>query len=143
MSAPRPLAVLLVDDSALVLARLREGLANDPLIQIVGTADSGAEAMMQFRHLVPDVVVLDINLPDTSGLSLLRAFKKQRPACKVIMLSASVECREMALVMGADHFCDKMQEFERACSVVREFASRHAADVPPETSSPGESPQGN
>jgi len=138
MSAPRPLSVLLVDDSALVLARLRELLAEDPLIQIVGTASSGAEAILHFHFFAPDLVVLDISLPDTSGLSLLRTFKSHRPSCVVVMLSASVECREKALELGADRFCDKMKEFERACEFVKEIATRRTPRFPPSTNSVGE-----
>lgn len=127
MSAPRPLSVLLVDDSLVVRARLRELLAADPHVQVVGVAGTGAEALLHFQFLVPDLVVLDIGLPDTSGLTLLTAFKNQRPSCIVVMLTGNAECRERALSLGADHFCEKAMEFERAAQLVSEIAAFHAA----------------
>lgn len=131
MSAPRPLSVLLVDDSALVREGMRELLSEDPLVRIVGVAASGTEAMLRFQQLAPDVVLLDIGLPDTSGLTLLRAFKSQRPTCVVIMLTASGECREKAINLGADHFYDKSREFNQASDLVKEIAARRAADARP------------
>jgi DNA-binding NarL/FixJ family response regulator len=135
MSAPRPLSVLLVDDSVVISTRLRDCLAEDPLIRIVGVAGSGAEALLQFHLFTPDVVVLDIGLPDTSGLALLRAFKDQRPSCVVIMLTASEECREKAMALGAEHFCDKAREFGHAADIVMRIAAQRAAEAQPRPSS--------
>ncbi len=138
MSAPRPLSVLLVDDSLVVCARLRELLAEEPHVRVVGVARTGAEALLHFQFFVPDLVVLDIGLPDTSGLTLLTAFKNQRPSCIVVMLTGTAECREKALALGADHFCDKAKEFEHAVKLVREIAVFHAACLKPKPSPPSE-----
>lgn len=131
MSAPRQLSVLLVDDSPVVSVRMRELLGEDRRIRVVGVAASGVEALQMFHRLTPDVVVLDIGLPDTSGLILLRVFKDQRPSCEVIMLSASEECRMKALSMGAAHFCDKAREFQRAADIVKNFAAIRADEKQP------------
>jgi two-component system nitrate/nitrite response regulator NarL len=128
MSVPRPLSVLLVDDSALVCVRLRELLVGNPLVQVVAVAGSGAEALLHFHFHSPDLVVLDIGLPDTSGLTLLRIFKNQRSSCVVVMLTASAECREKAFALGADAFCDKTSEFEQAVEIIKRLASARAAE---------------
>jgi chemotaxis response regulator CheB len=135
MSTPRPLSVLLVDDSVVISTRMREYLEEDPLIRIVGVAGSGAEALLQFHLFTPDVVVLDIGLPDTSGLTLLRAFKEQRPLCVVVMLTASAECREKAMALGAEHFCDKAREFGHAADIVKRIAAYRVAEAQPRPSS--------
>ena len=133
MSAPRQLSVLLVDDSALVCARMRQLLEEDSRVLIVGVAASSAEGLRQFECLAPDVVVLDIGLPDTSGLVLLRTLKNRRPSCVVIMLTASEECREKALALGADHFCDKGREFMLAAEIVKRMAEFSAGKPKPQS----------
>lgn len=126
MSGHDPLAVLLVDDAAIVRQPLRKMLERDPRIRVVGEAGTGDEAWRLFRSLRPEVVLLDIGLPDMSGLTLLTRFKLERPACVVIMLTsqADAEVREAALGLGADHFFDKTREFEQAINLVRSFATR-------------------
>ncbi len=90
------LRVLLVDDHAMVREGLRGVLDAYADIQVVGEAADGEEAIMLAGSLVPDVVVMDINLPKVSGIEATRQIKLRRPQTIVIGLSvhqaSQVEC---------------------------------------------------
>jgi DNA-binding NarL/FixJ family response regulator len=81
------IAVLAVDDHAL----LREGIAavieGYPDLRYSGGAASGAEGLEMFRALRPDVTLLDIQLPDQTGIEVLGAMRRERPDARVIMLT--------------------------------------------------------
>ncbi|MGO9516927.1 MAG: response regulator [Candidatus Korobacteraceae bacterium] len=81
--------VLSVDDHPL----LREGIAtlinNQPDMCIVGEASSGREALERFRELHPDITLMDVRLPDMSGIDAMIAIRKEFPEARVIMLTTS------------------------------------------------------
>src|SRR6266481_7906639 len=87
----RKTRVLIVDDSA----RLREGLTNlcslRSELEVVGTAGDGVEALEAIRNLKPDVVSLDIRMPRMSGIEVLRAIRRDRLRCTLIVLSAMAD----------------------------------------------------
>lgn len=78
---------LLVDDHPLFRQGLRQVISAEAEIEVVGEASDGARAMALFHTLVPDLVVLDINLPDTTGLELARQMTQQRPAVRLVVLT--------------------------------------------------------
>lgn len=77
--------VVLVDDHAIVRAGLRMVLEADPEFAVVGEAETAATAITLVRESAPDVVLLDINLPDESGLKVAEAIRQ--PGVRVLMLS--------------------------------------------------------
>ncbi len=80
--------ILLVDDHAL----FRSGLANLLTVwgeTIVGSASDGQEALEQARALRPDLILMDVNLPNVSGLEATTMIKAEFPLTRVVMLSAS------------------------------------------------------
>ncbi len=81
------LRVLIADDHFKVRQGLRDILQEGPETMVVGEAKTGHEAVEQARAASWDVVVLDINLPDQSGLEVLRQIKQQRPGLPVLLLS--------------------------------------------------------
>ncbi len=86
-----PIRVLLVDDSALVRQGIKTVLSTQkpsPAIEIVGEASSVAEAVEQAERLNPDVVLLDIRLPDGSGFEACRAILKRRAATRILVLTS-------------------------------------------------------
>ena len=85
--AAATLRVLLVEDHAMVRQGLRGVLEGYPDIQVVGEAADGEEAIAQADILVPDVVVMDINLPRVNGIEATRQIKSRRPQIIVIGLS--------------------------------------------------------
>jgi len=86
--ADKKLAVLLVDDSRTVLAQLENAVEASEKAEIVGTASNGAEAVQKASELKPDLVIMDIVMPDIDGLAALRLFQAKQPEIRVVMLSS-------------------------------------------------------
>jgi len=87
MNESKRIAVLLVDDHAVVREGYRRLLERDDSLIVVGEAASSAEAIRRDIELVPDVVVLDIALPGVSGIETLRRIVARRPDARVLMFS--------------------------------------------------------
>jgi DNA-binding NarL/FixJ family response regulator len=103
--------VLLADDHALFM----EGLSNLLKlhgVQVVGTARSGREAVEKALRLCPEIVLMDIRMPDLDGISALRLIKAERPECKVIMLTTSTQDADLleAIKSGAAGYLLKSLE---------------------------------
>lgn len=79
--------VLLVDDHAVVRSGLRLLLDKEKDIAVVGEADSGARAIEQAAALRPDVIVMDITLPDCDGIETTRRIRAEMPAARVLALT--------------------------------------------------------
>lgn len=109
------LKVLIVDDSSLIISRLRRLLSTAENISAFSDAHDFEEGKMLFDREKPDVVLLDINLPVSSGLSLLTYIRKKRPHTKVIIITneAGNYYRKLCLDLGADYFIDKAYDFEK------------------------------
>jgi chemotaxis protein methyltransferase CheR len=107
---PQKLRALLVDDSPTVLRLLNEVLGNDPGFEIVGTASNGIEATEQVKKLKPDVVTLDIHMPEMDGIEYLgRNMNPSHPAV-VVISSVPREDSELALralQLGARDYVEK------------------------------------
>ncbi len=89
MSVPKVVRVLLVEDDARVARVNREWLERDPQVQVVGTAASCAQASELLRVLTPDLVLLDVYLPDGSGADLLRGWRAAGEWVDVVMVTAA------------------------------------------------------
>ena len=79
--------LLLVDDHQVVRTGLRMLLEGQPDMKIVGEADSGLQALEKANELKPDVVVMDITLPDISGIEATRRLKEAFPSIAVVALT--------------------------------------------------------
>lgn len=100
------LTALLVDDSVFVRRVLSRLLGSNPRIQRLFEASDAAEGYSLFKICRPDVVILDLELPDKHGLEVLTLIKRAAPSSLVIILTSltAPEVREEALRLGADHF---------------------------------------
>lgn len=100
--------VLVVDDSALIRQMLTRALSMDPRVEIVGSAKNGVEAIEKARELQPDVVTLDIEMPELTGLEALPHLQKHSDA-RIVMLSAvdDPDTTYRALSLGAVDFIPK------------------------------------
>ena len=92
--------ILLVDDHALVLEGLKTFLtAND--IEVVGTATNGAEAIIKFEMLQPELVLMDIQMADCDGIQTTKMIKKEYPEAKIVMLTAVGDDESLFAAMQA------------------------------------------
>ena len=100
---PRPISVLVVDDHVLLREGVRAVLSAQDDIAIVGEASSGAQAVAQYAQLRPDVVLMDLQMPDMSGLDAIVAIRRQDPrACIIVLTTYSGDGRAIkALRAGA------------------------------------------
>jgi DNA-binding NarL/FixJ family response regulator len=118
----RPLRVLLVDDSAQVRQELSHLLELSNLVQIVGEAADGQEAIRLAVELSPDVIVMDLEMPVLDGYAATRQIKARKPAPRVVILSvharpvAEMRAREA----GADSFVVKGASYHILLSAVLE-----------------------
>ncbi len=109
MSAPAPLRVLVVDDHPIVREGVRRILEAAPDMQVVGEANDGASALALAARLLPDAAVVDVGLPDMSGLELVRQLKEQRSELTVVMLSMydDAEYARVSRIAGASAYVVK------------------------------------
>lgn len=112
--------VLIVDDSQQIRERIATLLDESPHIHIVGQAGTNLEGWQALQRLHPDTVVLDIRLPDESGIQLLKQIKNSHPEIKVIMLTNFdfQQYRHQCRQLGADHFLSKTREFDKIVDAV-------------------------
>ena len=145
---PRPVRVLIVDDSALIRQILAAGLGADPEIEVVGTAGDPYQARDRLQELEVDVLTLDVEMPRMDGVAFLKRLMPQYPL-PVVMVSALTERGKSitldALEAGAVDFVTKpkadvarglqamMQELRgkvKAAAGAKVTAPRHTAAAP-------------
>ena len=106
---PRRIRVLVVDDSELVRSGLRTLLGSYPDIEVIGETDSAAGALREVQALRPDLVLLDLRLPDGDGCDVCRRILRDRPECRVLVLSSKLDARSVseAITAGAHGYLIK------------------------------------
>jgi len=107
--------LLIVDDSTLIIQRLRNLLEGLPGLGGIDNVGSYGEALERLSAPTkPDIVLLDINLPDRNGIDLLRHIRRHHPEMIVIMLSnqGGKFYRDLCRQMGAAYYVDKSTEFQ-------------------------------
>ena len=116
MSDPRPTRVLVVDDSVVARRIIWEILDSEESIEVVGSAANGCIALAKIPRLKPDLITLDVEMPEMDGLETLSRIRSDFPSIKVVMLSnltrqgglATVE----SLFRGASDYVTKASEME-------------------------------
>jgi two-component system, chemotaxis family, protein-glutamate methylesterase/glutaminase len=107
----RRIRVLIVDDSVVACKALSELLASDPAIELAGMAHSGASAVAKLAHFAPDVVMLDVDMPEMDGLQTLAEIRKGNPRLPIIMCSGLTDAGSAitvkALLGGASDYVTK------------------------------------
>jgi len=116
--------VLAVDDAVVFRRLVSDTLAADPELDVVGTAANGRIALARLPQLNPDIVILDIEMPEMDGLETLREIRKSYPKLPVIMFSALTERGAAAtldaLALGAtDYFAKPAGGLDASLRVIR------------------------
>lgn len=132
MIQEREIRILAVDDHPLFREALRAVIASQPDMLLVAEAASGAEAFEQFREHRPDITLMDIRLPDSSGIEAMIAIRSRFPEGRVILVSTYQDDLEIrsGLLAGADgHILKTMHPRELVSTIRRVYAGRRW--VPP------------
>jgi DNA-binding NarL/FixJ family response regulator len=116
---------LLVDDHAMIRAGLRKLLEAEQGLQVVGEASNGRAAVEMTRELQPDVVVMDIRMPDLNGVDATRQAIAARPDVKIIALSANSDERSTGEMLraGARGYVVKDAAYDELVAAIRAVSS--------------------
>ncbi len=116
--------ILIVDDHPLYRRGIRWSIENEPDLLVVGEAGDGPSAIQQIDLLVPDVVLIDINMPQMSGLEATKILKRRHPQTGVIILTMHEDDEQLfhAIRVGASAYSTKDVESEQLISLIRKVA---------------------
>ena len=119
-----PIRVLIVDDHAVVRSGIRLLLAQEPDIEPVAEAGTGREAVFKARSHKPDVILMDVVMPDQTGLDVLPTLVREHPDTKVLLLSMQDDPRYIreAFAAGASGYVLKEAADTELVAAVREVA---------------------
>lgn len=119
--------VMIVDDSVVIRRLVTVALEQDPRLQVVGTASNGSIGLQKIPQLNPDVITLDIEMPDMDGMEMLRRIRREYPCLRVVMFSTLTErggAKTLeALTLGADDYVAKVSNegsLDRSMARLRE-----------------------
>lgn len=111
-----PIRVLIVDDSAFIRNLLSKGLSSNPKIEVVATAINGKFGLEKMQKLSPDIIILDIEMPEINGIEFLKEKNKLKNETPVIILSShavkGAKITIEALSLGASDFILKPNEYQ-------------------------------
>jgi DNA-binding NarL/FixJ family response regulator len=132
----RPVRVLIVEDDALMRAGLRGVLGDDPTLEVVGEASDGRDAVRRTRLLSPDIVLMDIRMPDLDGIAATRDVLAAFPDVKVMILTTFEQDDYIfgALSAGASGFLLKRTRPEDLLAAVHTVAAGDSLLSPSVTS---------
>lgn len=135
MKIPATIKLLVVDDHFVVRRGLAASLGLDARMQVVAEAESGQEAVDLYTRHTPDVVIMDLRLPDMSGIEATAALRSHDPNARVIILS-TYQCGEQiyaALKAGARAYLSKSTKREDLLDTIQAvFTGEYR--LPPEVS---------
>jgi len=97
----KDIQILLVDDHQVVRDGLQQMLGQEEDMEVVGQSASSEEALSQLEKLLPNIVLMDIKMPDEDGIEVTRRLLEKQPSCKVIMLTLYDEYLSQAMEAGA------------------------------------------
>jgi DNA-binding NarL/FixJ family response regulator len=127
-----PLTVLLADDHPMFREGLRFALSRVPGVDVVGEAGTGTEALRLVHELDPDLVVMDLAMPELGGLAATRQLAEEGSRARVLVLTMSEDDESVfaALRAGAGGYLVKGADPDQVVSAVRAVAQGHAVFGP-------------
>lgn len=112
--------VLIADDSELMRERIRESISIFESIEILSESDRGHKTLEELLRHNPDLAIIDIRMPDMSGLEVIKQYRKTNKISKIIILTnyAYDQYRDKAIENGADYFLSKSEDFDKITLIV-------------------------
>ena len=122
MNKENPIRILLAEDHLIVREGLRTLLATADDIEVIGETNSGRETVQQTLKLRPDVVLMDVAMPNLNGLEATRQILKAAPETKILMLSAHSDDAyvERVMELGAAGYLIKQSSFHNLMDAIRD-----------------------
>ncbi len=122
----KKLSIAIVDDSEIIRERIVHRINKCDNFQITWQAENAESTYCCYNKNTPAVLILDIQLPDGSGIDILEKIKSENPLTKIIMLTnyPSLPFRNKCIKAGADYFFDKSTEFEKVFEVLKELVQK-------------------
>lgn len=116
--------ILVVDDAAFMRMMIKDVLSKNGF-EILGEAENGAKAIEKYKELNPELVIMDITMPEVDGIQAVKEIKKMNGAAKVIMCSAMGQQAMVieAIQAGAKDFIVKPFQAERIIEAVKKVLS--------------------
>jgi DNA-binding NarL/FixJ family response regulator len=119
-----PVSLLLIEDEELVCELLAEFFRSDPEINFLGEARDGTSAIRMCRELKPEMIILDLRLPEMSGMEVLKVLHDEQPDLKVIIFTGSLseETLHSTLRNGAIAYVEKaygLEELQKAIDAAK------------------------
>ncbi len=135
--------VLIVDDISETRDHLAKLLGFEPDIEVVGAASSGAEAIDLAARILPDVVLMDINMPDMDGITATERLSAQVPAAAVVMMSVQGEADYLrrSMLAGAREFLVKPFSSDELTASIRQVNAREREKADRIAATPAVRPQ--
>ncbi len=96
-----PITLLLVDDHPFLRATVRQFLATQDTVQVIAEATTGGQTLTRYNEVKPDVVILDIGLPDIDGMEVTRRIKSSHATAKIIIVSANIDAHITTQALNA------------------------------------------
>jgi DNA-binding NarL/FixJ family response regulator len=138
--------VLLCDDQTAIRSHLRKTLASTPDVQVVGEASGGRAGVRMALELMPDLVLMDVSMPDLNGIEATRQILAAAPAIKVVIFSSECDIQvvEMAVSSGASGYLVKSGNADELVHAIRtvmqggRYVSTAIKDVKQDSGLPGD-----
>ena len=117
--------VIIADDSSLIRNRIKDLINNLNNVEMVGEAKSGLEALQLIWDKKPDLVILDIRMPEMNGIEALSKIREIGLRTKVCMLTnySYKQYKERCLAEGADYFFDKNHDIQQMLDIISKLAN--------------------
>ena len=122
MSTGRPIRVLSIDDHPLLSEGIATMIRGQPDMQLVGSASTGKEGILKYHEVQPDVTLMDLRLPDVSGIDVMKAIRAEFPDARVILLTmfAGDVVIQRALEAGAQAYLLKSMSGDQMVETIRQ-----------------------
>lgn len=123
----KPIKIMLVDDHDMVRTGLRSFLETQPNLEVVAEANNGREALNLIKDTQPDIVLMDITMPDMDGMEATKKLKKMYPNCQVLVLTVHSDKQYFMKMLeaGASGYITKQAAADELISAIQAVADGH------------------